>query len=66
MRQKLFRGQNAEVWQRRLIQLGWPLKGALDVARFLTGDAPLPPPFAELDREALVHRFYEPPEKERQ
>ena len=35
---KLFRGQNAQVWQERLQALGWPPLAAEDMAHFLVGD----------------------------
>lgn len=41
-RVRLFRGEYAGVWKRRLQQAGWPPELAGEVSRFLTGDAPLP------------------------
>ncbi len=48
-RVRLFRGEYAGVWERRLVNNGWPQPLAGEVARFLTSDARLPHWPAALD-----------------
>lgn len=45
MRQRLFRGQNAQIWRERLVVLGYSPLWATQFADFLTGELPLPPPW---------------------
>ena len=43
-RQRLFRGENAKVWERRLVErYQWPEPLAAQLALFLVGAGPLPP-----------------------
>jgi hypothetical protein len=41
-RVKLFRGEYAGVWERRLVAAGWPALAAAAWSQFLTGDGPMP------------------------
>jgi hypothetical protein len=47
-RVRLYRGEYAGVWEKRLLKLGWPARAAKSMSLFLTGDERDPPHWVHL------------------